>query len=107
MLKGVFNLTIRATQGLLDSRYQAAVHTGLQLCQQAGPHGDSGLSTAPKGRHYRSGYRCNRAESVWRRRVEGQKARRRETVSLAQVASGSGPGNPRYRGGRSLSGECP
>ena len=28
MLKGIFNLTLRATQGLLDSLFEAVVHTG-------------------------------------------------------------------------------
>jgi len=38
---------------------------------------------------------------------EGQKTRRREAASVAQVTSGGGLGNPRYRGSRSLAGRCP
>ena len=37
---------------------------------------------------------------------QGQKTRRRETASVAQVASGGRPGDPRYRGSRSVIGEC-
>ncbi|MFQ2222153.1 IS5 family transposase [Aeromonas enteropelogenes] len=48
MLKGIFNLTLRATQGLLDSLFELM---NVPLCApQASTHGDSGLSTAPKGR---------------------------------------------------------
>ncbi len=65
MLKGIFNLTLRATQGLLDFDERTALCPRLQLCKQAGPHGDGGLSTAPKRTYYRFGYRLNQAEGIW------------------------------------------
>ena len=62
MLKGIFNLTLRATQGLLDSLFELM---NVQIRQQASTHSDGRLSTPPKGIHHRLGYRLNRAEGVW------------------------------------------
>ncbi len=74
MFKGIFNLTLWAAQGLLDSLFKLAVmRTGLKQYQQVSTYGDSGLSTAPKGTHYRPGLRLNRAEGEWKVRKQGAK----------------------------------
>jgi len=92
MLKGIFSLSLRATQGLLDSLFELMnvplCAPRLQRCQQAGPYGEGGLSAAIERNDYRPGYRLNWPEGVWRRRVEGQETRRRKAVNLAKVASG-------------------
>ena len=54
MLKGIFNLTLRATQGLLDSLFELmnvcrCAHRTIAVSAKRARTGDGGLSTAPKG----------------------------------------------------------
>ncbi len=70
MLKGIFNLSLRATQGLLDSKFELMnvplCAPDYSLCQQARQHREGGIPQATQGQGYRFGYQFHRLESVWR-----------------------------------------
>ncbi len=69
MLKGIFNLTLRATQGLLDSLLELM---NVPLCAPDYSCVSKRARTVtvtyrqpPKSTYYRFGYRLNRAEGIW------------------------------------------
>ena len=110
MLKGIFNLTLRA-QGLLDSLFELM---NVPLCApitavSASEHArwrwliDSPLRGRITDLVIDSTGLKVFGEGEWKVRKHGAEKRR----GVAQVASGGRPGDPRYRGGGSLAGKCP
>lgn len=69
-------------------------------------HCDGGLSVTTEREYSRASYRLGRSEGVWWK-IVGQKTRRREAASVAQVASGGRFHSQRYRGGTSIIVESP
>ncbi len=111
MLKGIFSLTLRAAQGLTDSLFE------LMNVPQCAPD-YSGVSK--RAHMVKGAYRQPAKGSITDLVIDStglkvfgegewkvQKARRRETASVAQVASGSKPRNSRYRGSGGVVGKYP
>jgi hypothetical protein len=109
MLKGIFSLTLRVTQGLLDSLFELI---NVPLCAPDYSCVIKRVRTVKVA--YRQPCKGRITDLVidstglaWGRRVEGQETRRRKTANVAQVAPGSRPRNSRYRGSGSVIGKYP
>jgi hypothetical protein len=100
VLKGIFNLTLRATQGLLDSLFELM---NMPLCAP------DYSCVSKRARTVKVTYRQPCKGRITDLVIDSTGLKvfgEGEWKVMAQAASGGRPGNPRYRGSRSVIGDA-
>lgn len=107
MLKGIFNLTLRATQELLDSLFELinvpSCSPDYSCVSKRARTVTVAYRQPPKGRITDLVFDSTGLKIFG----DGEWKVKNTAASAVQVASGSRPGHSRYRGGGSVIGKCP